>query len=213
LANWFVYASCFLCFVGIVPTTPQAISMSLFGRSIPRLVLDSLWDRYVRAKNRNFKRCSDKNQCCGSGFFDSGFGSSILAESLNTNPDPDSGFWWPKIGKNYTVLKQKLIPICLMKISFNLSIGLHKGQPSYWRTLQPSKENIQHYMKFLNFLFLWLMFAFLNPDPDPQHLKAKVRPLLVFVSFYFIRWYPMKCTVFVWSSFLCSLYTPLPVHS
>jgi hypothetical protein len=33
------------------------------------------------------------------------------------------------------------------KIAIYLSLGLHKGRPSYRRSLQPSKENIQHFKK------------------------------------------------------------------
>jgi hypothetical protein len=35
----------------------------------------------------------------------------------------------------------------LSKIAIYLSLGLHKGRPSYRRSLQPSKENIQHFKK------------------------------------------------------------------
>jgi hypothetical protein len=31
------------------------------------------------------------------------------------------------------------------KIAIYRSLGLHKGGPSYRRSLQPSKENIQHF--------------------------------------------------------------------
>ncbi len=54
------------------------------------------------------------------------------------------------------------------KIAVYLSLGLLKGHPSlYKRILQPSKENIPalQNMKFLNFyLFLWVIFALLDPD-------------------------------------------------
>jgi hypothetical protein len=58
------------------------------------------------------------------------------------------------------------------KIAIYLSLGLHKGRPSYRRSLQPSKENIQHIKRwnllFNNcFLFLCAIFALLDPDPDP----------------------------------------------
>ncbi len=48
--------------------------------------------------------------------------------------------------------------------------GLHKGRPSYRRSLKPSKENIQHIQKWnlLTFLFLWVIFALLDKDPDPD---------------------------------------------
>jgi hypothetical protein len=55
------------------------------------------------------------------------------------------------------------------KIAIYLSLGLHKGHPSYRKSLQPStKENIQHLKKLnlLTFLFLRVIFAPLDLDPD-----------------------------------------------
>jgi hypothetical protein len=46
--------------------------------------------------------------------------------------------------KNITAEKQNLI-FFGSKIAIYLSLGLHKGRPSYMRSLQPSKENIQHF--------------------------------------------------------------------
>ncbi len=55
------------------------------------------------------------------------------------------------------------MPICLF-------LGLHKGRPSSRRrSLQPSKENTQHF-KTWNFgfsLFLWVIFVLLDPDTYP----------------------------------------------
>ncbi len=55
------------------------------------------------------------------------------------------------------------------KIAIYLSLGLHKGCPSYRRSLQPSKEKIQHCKKW-NLLtvlnFCRSFFAVLNPDPQ-----------------------------------------------
>ncbi len=49
------------------------------------------------------------------------------------------------------------------KNAIDLSLGLHKGRPSYRRSLQPSKENIQHFKtwKFLYF-FCGSFFALLS---------------------------------------------------
>jgi hypothetical protein len=49
-----------------------------------------------------------------------------------------------------------------------LSLGLHKENPSYWRSLQLSKEAIQHFKtwNFLIFLLLWVIFALLGPDSE-----------------------------------------------
>jgi hypothetical protein len=51
-----------------------------------------------------------------------------------------------------------------------LSLGHHKGRPSYRRNLQPSKENIQHFKDENSVLFsiFGVIFALLDPDPDPQ---------------------------------------------
>ncbi len=44
--------------------------------------------------------------------------------------------------------------------------GRKTGRPSYSRSLQPSKQNIQHFKKWnlLTFLCLWVIFDL--PDPD-----------------------------------------------
>jgi hypothetical protein len=40
---------------------------------------------------------------------------------------------------------KKIKNIFISKLAIYLSIGLHKGGPSYRRSLQPSKEKIQHF--------------------------------------------------------------------
>jgi hypothetical protein len=56
-----------------------------------------------------------------------------------------------------------------MKNSNFIYLGLHKERLSYRRSLQPSKENIQHFKLEISslFLFLRVIFALLYPDPDP----------------------------------------------
>jgi hypothetical protein len=44
------------------------------------------------------------------------------------------------------------------KTTIYLSLGLHKRRPSYRRSLQLSKENIQQNMKFLNFFYFFGSF-------------------------------------------------------
>jgi hypothetical protein len=53
--------------------------------------------------------------------------------------DPDPGFDDLKLKK---IIAGNLISIFL--IAIYLSLGFHKGRPSYRRSLQPSKENIQY---------------------------------------------------------------------
>ncbi len=48
-------------------------------------------------------------------------------------------------------------------MQFYSSLALHKGNPSNKRSLQPSKDNIQHFKTWnLNFL---VIFTLLDPDP------------------------------------------------
>ncbi len=57
------------------------------------------------------------------------------------------------------------------KTAIYLSLGFHKVCPSYRRSLQLSKEAIQHFKTwtFTNFfLLLWVIFALLDPDPDSE---------------------------------------------
>ncbi len=50
------------------------------------------------------------------------------------------------------------------------SLGLHKERPSYRRSLQLSKENIQYFktLIFQFFLLLWVIFVILDPDTDSE---------------------------------------------
>ncbi len=58
------------------------------------------------------------------------------------------------------------------KTAIFLSLSLHKVCPSYRRSLQFSKEAIQHFKTwtFTNYcLLLWVIFAILDPDPDSEY--------------------------------------------
>jgi hypothetical protein len=87
--------------------------------------------------------------------------------------DPDPGDWWPKIVKSY---RWKNMLIFSRKLNF-LSLGLRNGRPSYRRSLQPSKENIQQLKKwyFELFLFQWVFFALLDPELADQNQWESVR--------------------------------------
>jgi hypothetical protein len=63
--------------------------------------------------------------------------------------------------KNWKKLtaEKKIINFFDQKLQLQyLSPGLHKEHPSYRRSLQPSKENIQHFKK-LNILIFFLFFV------------------------------------------------------
>ncbi len=91
----------------------------------------------------------------------------IRIQHFKLNPDTVSGFWWQKLEKMYSLKK---FNIFLFQILISLSQGLHKGQPSYRRSLQPSKENIQHFkMLFLNFFVVHFCPPGSGFNPDQKH--------------------------------------------
>ncbi len=111
------------------------------------------------------------NQCFKSGFIDFGCGSSILGR-IPTGSRPGSRVLMTKNWRKKVSAEKKLY-FFSSKIAIYLSLGLHKGRPSHRRSLQPSKENIPLFKtwNFLNFFqFLWVIFAFLDPDPDTTDL-------------------------------------------
>ncbi len=115
-------------------------------------------------------------QCCGSWFN----ADTDPDPEVQVNPDtnPKQGVWWPKIGKKYS-----WIIFFWSKTAIYLSLGLHKGRPCYRRSLQPSKENIQHFLFFYfcgTIFSSWIRIANLDPDlgtplnPDPKN-RRKVK--------------------------------------
>ncbi len=77
-------------------------------------------------------------------------------------------------------------------MAFYLSLGLHKGRPSYRRNHQPSKENIQHFKrwKFCPFFYFlgsflpsWIRILIRNlyADPDPA-AQINADPCVYFIA-------------------------------
>jgi hypothetical protein len=62
--------------------------------------------------------------------------------NLDLDPIPIQGFDNQKMKKQNTDEQ-----FFLSQLAIYLSLGLHKGHLSYRRSLQPSKENIQHLKK------------------------------------------------------------------
>jgi hypothetical protein len=64
---------------------------------------------------------------------------------------------------------RKIFIFFLSKIAIYLSLGLHKGRPSYRRSLHPlERENLA--LQDLNFLHtLWVFMALLDQDPADQY--------------------------------------------
>ncbi len=87
-----------------------------------------------------------------------------------SNPDRIQGFDDQKLKKIYSWKKNSL-----SKTTIYLSLGLHKGRPSYRRSLQLSEENIQHFKTWNFLIFSYFVGYFCPPgygselgsDPDP----------------------------------------------
>ena len=160
-----------------------------------------------------------------------GSGSSILGWipiRIQRIQSGSRGFDGQKLKKNYS---WKKFVICFWsKTTVYLSLGLHKGRPSCKRSLQLSKENIQHFKtwNFLIFLLLWIIFAL--PDPltrlnrDPirirNHWPDWIRILFgsgsatlnfTMVSFNIRRWWrclAIRITCTGWPAFSASTFLP-----
>jgi hypothetical protein len=58
------------------------------------------------------------------------------------------------------------------KIAIYLSLGLHKGLTSYRRSLEPSKENIQHFQNMRILYFFYICGSFL-----PSWIRIRIQQL------------------------------------
>ncbi len=101
-------------------------------------------------------------QCWGSG--------DSTNQPFHVNQDP--GFWRPKIFKN--LQRKKNVSLFLIKDCNLLFLGRQKGRPSYKRSLQPSKENIQHF-KTWNFLTLFKFCRSLCPTGSGSGFRIRIR--------------------------------------
>ncbi len=122
-------------------------------------------------------------QGCGSAFISSGSGSG--SSSL--------GWIWYRSGsgsgsralmsKNWQkITAGKKLNFFGIKTTIYLSLGLHKERPSYRRSLQLSKEAIQHFRTWTfkknfyfwgSFLLSWIRIRI--PNPDPIRIRIRIR--------------------------------------
>ena len=107
------------------------------------------------------------DQGCGFVFIFSGSGSRVWG----WRPIRIQGFNDQTLKKNYSW--KFFFILFFSKTAIYLSLGLHKVCPSYRRSLQFSKEAIQSHMCGSGY----------NPDPDPKHLVSTVAGLLLWVIF------------------------------
>ncbi len=86
----------------------------------------------------------------------------IMSMRFGTDPDPDSRLRWLKqIEKNLRVGKN-LFFLCKNCNGNLLSLGFYRGRPSYRKKLHPVLQNVEF---LIFFLFLWVIFGRLEPDP------------------------------------------------
>ncbi len=88
------------------------------------------------------------------------------------DPDSDPRFCWPKF-ENKIKAEIKFI-FFWSKIVIRLCLGLHKGRPSYSRSLHPSKKPSSNSKREFSSL-LWAILALLDPDPK-SYLNADQDP-------------------------------------
>ncbi len=133
-------------------------------------------------KNR-FKSGLYSDQGCGPAFISPGSGSSILGWILIRIQCGSRALMtknWKKIQ-----LKKKNFG---SKTTIYLSLGLHKERPRYRRSLQLSKETIQHFKTWTlkkkyyfcgSFLPSWIRIRIPNPDPlirlNPDAIRIRIQ--------------------------------------
>ncbi len=93
-------------------------------------------------------------------------------------------FFWAKCGSFFSSVEQITVNYSvsvshwfqcgsgLLKIAICLSLNLHEGRPSYRKSLQPSKENIQHFKIYHFFIFSVFVGLFCPPG------SGSIRPNL-----------------------------------
>jgi hypothetical protein len=102
---------------------------------------------------------------------------------------PDSSRRLSPLQNLKRIYNWKKLKIFLSKISFYLTVDLHKGRQSYRRSLQPSKENIQHFKTWnlLNFFYFYSSFL---PSCILDHCGSmRIRIRNTFLSNVVFSWY------------------------
>ncbi len=135
---------------------------------------------------------------CGSAFILSGSGSR--SSILGWIPIRIQGFKDQKLEKS-TAEKKKIF---LSKTTIYLSLGLHKESPSYRRSLQLSKEAIQHFKTWTfqkNFYFCgsflpsWIRIRIPNTDQDPL-TRLNPDPIRIRIRIRNPAWFTFTCNSF-----------------
>jgi hypothetical protein len=137
-----------------------------------------LWTGVIARLQRNSTifTVAYKNQCFGSVLIFSGSGSRGWGwRPIRIRIQSWSSALMTKNWKKWQ-LKKKLNFFLIKNCNLPTFLGLHKVCPSYRRSLQLIKEAIQHFKTWI-FLFLWVIFALLDPDPDSEYRSGSIGPI------------------------------------
>jgi hypothetical protein len=115
------------------------MNLKLVGRTERNLFF---WNSKEAFLLKDRIRTRTRNQCCGSVFIFSGSGSGFGSRVWRWRPIRIQSFNDQKLKKNYSWKKKKFF---WSKTAIYLSLGLHKVCPGYRRSLQLTKEAIQHF--------------------------------------------------------------------
>ncbi len=98
--------------------------------------------------------------------------------------DTDPGFWWPKTVKLFS---WKQFIFFISKVAIYLSLGLHKGRPSYKRSFQLTiKKKIQHFKIWNFFTFSTFADHFCHPGSGssrPKSIQIRIHNTALFYVF------------------------------
>jgi hypothetical protein len=140
----------------IIISYPDRAGESLLLHNVDNVGDDSCSLQLLLTGQRLHPCLNTSYQSWGSGFIESENGSGSI---------PDPGFWRPKTEDKNTAEIFFFFFFYEKKIAIYLSLGLHKGPPSYRRSLQP-------WILFNFFLCLWVILPswfrirIVNLDPD-----------------------------------------------
>ncbi len=85
----------------------------------------------------------------------------LVKADSDADPNSDPCSVRVMMTKNCKKLQQEKFRFYWSKVAIYLSLGLHKGRPSYRIIIYPSKESIQHFKTWISFTFFVGHFCFL----------------------------------------------------
>ncbi len=141
------------------------------------IVFNNKWSQAIFFFTSSIGTVSPGSHCFGYGFIDSGSGSSILGRiriRIRNWPIRIQDFAYQKLKKKLPL--EKHLIFFRSTIAIYLSLGLHKGCPSYGEASAIEREQPALKIKFIifsnfflrPFLPFWIRIQNPNPDLDPM---------------------------------------------